>query len=99
VIEKRHHSRKPLEYSVNVSTGTNVPVEARCSNVSLGGMFVETNSPEPYGTKVMVHMQLPGLSEVTVVETVVRWTKPGGMGLQFGLMGARETHALVQLIE
>ena len=28
---------------------------------------------------------------------VVRWTRPDGMGVQFGLLGARETHAITEL--
>jgi hypothetical protein len=29
---------------------------------------------------------------------VVRWAKPGGFGVQFGPMGARETHAMTRLM-
>jgi len=32
-------------------------------------------------------------------QATVRWRQKGvGMGLQFGVMGARETHALIQLL-
>jgi hypothetical protein len=27
----------------------------------------------------------------------VRWTRSDGMGVQFGLIGARETHAITEL--
>jgi hypothetical protein len=30
---------------------------------------------------------------------VVRWNKPGGFGVQFGLLGAKETHSLAQLLK
>jgi hypothetical protein len=29
---------------------------------------------------------------------IVRWNKPGGIGLQFGLLGAKETHLLAELM-
>ncbi len=32
------------------------------------------------------------------IEAIVRWCKPTGMGVQFGVMGARETHALTTLL-
>jgi type IV pilus assembly protein PilZ len=30
---------------------------------------------------------------------IVRWTKPDGFGVQFGSLGARETHAISQLLK
>ena len=29
---------------------------------------------------------------------IVRWVKPGSMGIQFGLLGARETYAITELL-
>jgi hypothetical protein len=37
-----------------------------------------------------VDLKLPG---------TVRWAKPGGLGIQFGLLGARETHSIAQLLK
>jgi type IV pilus assembly protein PilZ len=65
--------------------------------MSLGGMFVETSSPAPFGTSISLVMVLPGKHEVSVKATV-RWTEPDGMGVQFGLMGARDTHAITQIL-
>jgi hypothetical protein len=30
---------------------------------------------------------------------VVRWSKPGGFGVQFGLLGAQVTHVIVSMIQ
>ena len=52
----------------------------------------------------MVFIELPGLLDedgkpaVAVVTSTVRWTTPDGMGVQFGPMGVRETHALVRAL-
>ena len=43
-------------------------------------------------------MRLPGLKDEVAIDAVVRWAKPAGMGVQFGRMGARETHALTLLL-
>jgi hypothetical protein len=34
---------------------------------------------------------------VIELDAVVRWNHSGGMGLQFGLLGARETHAIGEM--
>jgi type IV pilus assembly protein PilZ len=47
---------------------------------------------------VRVFLRLPSLRGEANIEAVVRWSKPGGMGVQFGRMGARETHGLTELM-
>jgi type IV pilus assembly protein PilZ len=61
-------------------------------------MFVETPTPAPFGATVIVYLRLPGMKQEVGVRSTVRWTKPNGMGVQFGVMGARETHALTELL-
>jgi type IV pilus assembly protein PilZ len=96
--DKRQHPRKIIEADVAFQVGGGPRVEARCRDVSLGGMFIETEATAPYGTPVRVFLRLPGLKDEVTVDTIVRWSKPGGMGVQFGVMGARETHALIELL-
>lgn len=95
--DKREHPRKIIETEVAFQVGDGPRQEARCHDLSLGGMFIDTESPLPYGTAVRLFLRLPGLRETTVAATV-RWSKPDGMGVQFGVMGARETHALTLLL-
>ena len=33
-----------------------------------------------------------------VLPAIVRWTSPVGMGVQFGLLGVRETHAITEIV-
>ena len=66
-------------------------------DISLGGMFIETRAPAPFGTEVEVVTSLPGEAVALTLPAVVRWTKPSGMGVQFGLIGARETHMITEL--
>lgn len=98
MADNRQFPRKVIETDVAFQSGDGPRVEARCRDVSLGGMFIETSSPLPYGATVKLFMRLPGLRAEAQIEGTVRWSKPGGMGVQFGRMGARETHALTQLI-
>jgi type IV pilus assembly protein PilZ len=94
--DNRKHPRKAVEAAVAFQIGEGPRVDARCRDVSLGGMFIETTPPLPYGAKLRIYLPLPGLD--AGIECVVRWAKPDGMGVQFGVMGARETHALTRLL-
>ena len=96
--ENRQHPRKVVQTEVAFQVGEGPRIEARCHDISIGGMFIETDQPASYGAKLRVFVRLPGLKHETVIDSTVRWSKPTGMGVQFGVMGARETHALTELI-
>ena len=100
MTEHRQHPRKSISWPVAFQIASGPRVDATCRDISLGGMFVETPQPAPYGAEIVVYLSLPGLRDESVIKATVRWTKRGeGMGVQFGLMGARETHGLIELIQ
>lgn len=66
-------------------------------DVSVGGMFVETSAPAAFGADVVVHLTLPGSNDPVALPGVVRWVRDGGMGVQFGLLGAVETHLITEI--
>jgi type IV pilus assembly protein PilZ len=96
--ENRKHPRAVAKLRVAFQVGDGPRAEARSRDLSLGGMFIETAAPPPYGTAVRVHLALPDLEGEACIEAVVRWTTVAGMGVQFGSMGARQTHGLVELL-
>lgn len=96
--EHRQYPRKNLTSLVAFQIGEGPRVEAECHDVSLGGMYIETSAPLAYGTAVVVLLRLPGMKAETRIQSIVRWWKPTGMGVQFGVMGARETHALTTML-
>jgi hypothetical protein len=99
MVEQRRSHRSPLDTAVQVKrNGSEDVAEGRARDVSVGGMFVETTSPFPFGTEVVVHALLPGHNEELAMPAVVRWTRHDGMGLQFGLLGARETHTITEIV-
>ena len=59
-------------------------------NINEGGPFVESEVPQPLGTRVDLHFKLPGSDEpVQVTGSVVRVSpgsaeEPSGMGIAFG---------------
>ena len=66
-------------------------------DISQGGMFVRTEAVVPFAESIILTLTLPGLGE-TDVPAFVRWTTPEGFGVQFGLLGARETHAIGAIV-
>ncbi len=60
-------------------------------------MFIETTTPLPFKSELTVHITLPGQKAPFAFPGVVRWTRSDGMGVQFGLIGARETHAITEV--
>jgi type IV pilus assembly protein PilZ len=98
VVELRRHQRCPIDVAVEfVIKGTTERVPGRAKDISLGGMYVETARLPAFGADVIVHATLPAQKAPLAIPAVVRWTRNGGMGLQFGLLGARETHAITEL--
>ena len=101
--EKRQHQRAVLRVSVAIrgqaddarSEGQTWAAESE--DISLGGMFILGDTLPPIGTEVQVEFVLPGLGPVRM-PAYVRWKREVGVGLQFGLIGPRETHAIGRLV-
>lgn len=100
MVELRRHPRASFDGPVEfVAKGSSERNAGQCRDISLGGMYIQTPRPLAFGTELAVHVTLPSQKAVVVLPAVVRWTRPGqGMGLQFGLTGARETHAITELM-
>ena len=74
-------------------------IEGQAKDISIGGMFIESAAGVSFGLQVTIVLRLPNAKADFRLPGVVRWIKPGGFGVQFGLLGARETHALSELIK
>jgi Tfp pilus assembly protein PilZ len=71
----------------------------RAKDISVGGMYIESETQVSFGTEVTIVLRLPNTKANARLPGVIRWIKPGGFGVQFGLMGARETHAISELFK
>ena len=71
----------------------------RAKDISVGGMFIESETAVTFGTEVIIVLRLPNTKADSRLPGTIRWLKPGGFGVQFGLLGARETHAISELFK
>lgn len=96
--EQRRHFRKPVEYAVEFAVvGSAERLKGVARDLSLGGMHVETSAPAPFGANIVVHLAINGIGDKGI-PGVVRWVKADAMGVQFGLLGARETYAITEAL-
>ncbi len=102
MIELRRYQRAPLDVPVEFAAkATDARRPGRSKDISVGGMFIfveQPLQPLPFGAELVVYLTLPGQKTAFALPGVVRWSRTGeGMGIQFGLLGARETHAITEL--
>jgi type IV pilus assembly protein PilZ len=98
LIEQRRYARTPIDAALSFALkGVDEWRDGIAKDVAIGGMFVETASPADFGAEVRIRVQLPGGRDRFELPGVVRWVRPGGMGVQFGLLGARETHVITEI--
>jgi hypothetical protein len=94
---RRRVPRVPVNISVTIEhQGTSF--DAVAANVGLGGAFIECGAGLSYGEQIVVHLPLPGMTDVLRLLGIVRWSNASGFGVQFSEMGARETHAISALM-
>ena len=90
-VERRRTSRVELVVRVDYKTIDELFSEF-ARNINEGGIFVETESPQPVGTRVELEFKLPGTdAPLEVIGRVVRIEEGGpdgsaecsGMGIEF----------------
>lgn len=96
--EQRKHPRKHIDLPVSFVGPDGAKHASSFRDLSLGGGFIVTSEAPPYETKLQLEVHFAGLDGLSRIDATVRWTQHDGMGVQFGVMGARETHALLALL-
>ena len=96
--EKRSHIRVPLSVVAHCEPRGGQPFTAMTKDISVGGMFLESDASLGFNTEIVIVLRLPGAEQDSRLPAVVRWMKTGGFGVQFGLLGAVETHLITELM-
>jgi Tfp pilus assembly protein PilZ len=93
--------RVPLDRAVAFSTedlGSALRMDGVGRDISLGGMFIQTDVPGHFGERIVVYLTLPGGKRQMALPAIVRWGREDGIGVQFGELGAHDTHAVVEFM-
>lgn len=98
MAEKRRHHRFVVDLPVEGESADGVSFSGLGKDISVGGMFVESETPLAFGSQVTLRVRTSESGELTL-PGIVRWRKPHGFGVQFGLLGAQATFAIVELIK
>ena len=95
--EKRRHPRVVINLPISCEVQGRDAFKANARDVSVGGMFIEAELLPAFGTELTIVGDFPGGPGLRL-PAIVRWANPGGFGVQFGLLGARETHVLTSVV-
>jgi type IV pilus assembly protein PilZ len=93
--EKRTQPRHLVDLDVTCETADG-SFAGKMRNLSVAGAFVEALEHPGLSTWFDLLITLPRVGHRRLT-AVVRWTTSEGFGVQFGPMGAQETHALIEL--
>ena len=96
--EKRSHARVPLQVEVACELPDGSRIDGTSRDISLGGIYIEGENHPRFSTQLTVVLMLPGAREASRLPGIVRWGARDGFGVQFGLLGARETHLITELM-
>lgn len=95
--ERRRHPRVQVNLSAEAETTGGERFDGYVNDLSVGGAFIATEASPAVGTKLSLTVHMPD-GKPLVVDGTIRWIKPDGVGVQFGLMGVRETYAVGELL-
>lgn len=97
MTDLRRYERAPFVSDLVFRTSEDGEHPGRARDISLGGMFITTDEAPPFGTTVVIKLTLPDAKTQLELPAIVRWSGTGGMGVQFGALGALETHHITEL--
>jgi len=100
-LEKRVSTRVPIRVLVEYEAVEDFLADYT-SNVSLGGMFIQTREPLDIGTRFRLRFRLPDRAKPVETYGTVRWVIPQGsgpgvvpgMGIQFDALTAGDLRAV-----
>ncbi|HEY5648880.1 MAG TPA: TIGR02266 family protein [Nitrospiria bacterium] len=105
-VERRQDPR--YQVNVNVDSQSLDMFQANyVSNISKGGVFIETPEPLPVQSEINMTLRLPGISHTITVKGKVAWTYDRdkisgemrtGMGIRFINLSAEERNVLMDYL-
>ena len=95
----RRHPRSPVKAPLEFTADDPRQVTfGFVRDISVGGVLVETEFPVAPGSRVTVHMMLPGVADETIVVGHVRWTRARAMGVGFVSLQPHDARTIAGLV-
>ena len=105
-IDQRSSSRVPIRILVEYEEVDDFLADYT-SNLSLGGMYVQTDEPLVVGTRFRLRFRVPGRRKPVATYGEVRWSIPAnnpsgltpGMGIQFDALAPMDKKAVEEWMQ
>ncbi len=96
--ERRAHLRVSARLEIEYELPGVAPRPACVIDIGLGGSRLQTMDPPPVGAPVAVLARLPGARHLSRLAATVRWSRGDHFGVAFGVLPARDTLLIVDLM-
>jgi Tfp pilus assembly protein PilZ len=94
----RENPRKPCLINANYRV-QNKDFKSYILDISIGGVFIETNEKFTIGQKVELNFTLPGHSKPFKLTGTISWGSPRGFGMKFDGVPAQQGEILRSFVE
>lgn len=107
-IENRKHERVPSDFFVRATyPGDQSGRRTTCTNLSMGGAFLEMTEPPPKGTVIHLVLELAPVNQTIGVKAEVIWVRPempdqqfsAGVGVRFVNLDADARNLIEKTLE
>jgi hypothetical protein len=95
---RRSSERHAVQLEVEVTIAEQLH-KAKTRDLSLGGVFIYSKAKPAFNTRVHLRFAIPSQKELIEVGGVVRWDDPGGFGVHFDGLRARDVWALGRFLD
>jgi type IV pilus assembly protein PilZ len=97
-VDKRQYKRVSVKILVLCELEGAPVINGLATNLSLGGSRIESAEVPAFGSQLTIVARIPGEKELSRLPGTVRWTAPSSFGVQFGLLGAKDTYRIANLM-
>jgi type IV pilus assembly protein PilZ len=95
---RRLHPRVRARLPATCERDGEPPFDVVITDISIAGCGIECTEAPAFGSPLTVVVCLHGAAKLSRLPAVVRWTRPGGFGVQFGSVGVRDTRSIALLM-
>jgi hypothetical protein len=96
--DKRSRLRVCVRIPVSCEVEGDLVFGAIATDISFAGLRIESADLPGFGAKLTIVAQLPGASDLSRLPATVRWVGLESFGVRFGLLGARDTYRIADLM-